>query len=254
MKILIIEDEKLTARDLENTIISIEPETQILAILQSVEDGIVFLENNKEIDLIFSDIQLGDGLSFEIFEKTNNHIPIIFCTAYNEYALEAFKTIGIDYLLKPFTKETVGRALEKYHQLQEKFTLPQSDFTTIVNLLKAQITPTKTPSIIIQQGDKIIPLDGNSIAFFFVENDYVFAYTFDQKKQILSHKLDYLEKTFTPSFFRANRQFLINRKAVKDAAYYFNRKLVANLTVPFSEKIIIGKLKTTAFIEWLAAY
>ncbi|MFP5040839.1 LytR/AlgR family response regulator transcription factor [Parasediminibacterium sp. JCM 36343] len=254
MKIVIIEDEKLTARDLQNTIVSIEPAVQILAILPSVEDAIAYLERNKDIDLIFSDIQLGDGLSFEIFEKINNHIPIIFCTAYNEYALDAFKTLGIDYLLKPFTKETVGKALGKYHQLQEKLTLLQTDFTSLLNLLKTQLAPTKTPSVIIQQGDKIIPMDGSNIAFFFVEDDYVFAYTFEHKKQLLSHKLDYLEKTFAPYFFRANRQFLVNRKAVKDAAYFFNRKMVANLTVPFSEKIIVGKLKTTAFIDWLAAY
>lgn len=251
MKIVIIEDEKLTAKDLHRTITNVEPDAEILAILYSVEEAIEYLGKNKEIDLIFSDIQLGDGLSFEIFEKTQNQIPVIFCTAYNDYALEAFKTVGIDYLLKPFTPQAVGKALEKYFHLKEKLT-PQSDFSGLMNALKQQLAPTKLPSVILQQGDKIVPLEGDKIAFFFIEDDYVFAYTFDQKKHILSQKLDALEKNFAPQFFRANRQFLINRKAVKDASHFFHRKVVVNLNIPFDEQIIVGKLKVTAFVDWLA--
>jgi DNA-binding LytR/AlgR family response regulator len=251
MKIVIIEDEKLTAKDLSRTITNIEPDAEILAILYSVEEAIEYLSQHKEIDLIFSDIQLGDGLSFEIFEKTHNQIPVVFCTAYNDYALEAFKTVGIDYLLKPFTQQSVSKALEKYFHLKERLT-PQNDFLGMMNALKQQLMPTKLPSVILQQGDKIIPLEGDKIAFFFIEDNYVFAYTFDQKKHILSQKLDTLEKTFHPQFFRANRQFLINRKAVKDASHFFHRKVVVNLNIPFDEQIIVGKLKVTAFVDWLA--
>lgn len=251
MKIVIIEDEKLTAKDLSRTISNLEPDAEILAILYSVEEAVEYLSHHKEIDVIFSDIQLGDGLSFEIFEKTQNQIPVIFCTAYNDYALEAFKTVGIDYLLKPFTQQSVSKALEKYFHLKEKLT-PQNDFSSMMNALKQQLAPTKLPSVILQQGDKIVPLEGDKIAFFFIEDDYVFAYTFDQKKHILSQKLDALEKTFAPQFFRANRQFLINRKAVKDASHFFHRKVVVNLNIPFDEQIVIGKLKVTAFVDWLA--
>ena len=101
-------------------------------------------------------------------------------------------------------------------------------------------------------GDKIIPLEGNAIALFYIEDNAVFAYTFNQKRHLLSQKLDILEKTFHPTFFRANRQFLINRKAIKDASRYFNRKIVVNLTLTFNEQIIVGKLKVTAFLDWLA--
>ena len=252
MKIVIIEDEKWTAKDLAKTITSLEPDAEIVAILPSVEESVDFLTANKDIDLIFSDIQLGDGLSFEIFEKIQNQIPIIFCTAYNEYALQAFKTVGIDYLLKPFSKVTVGKALDKYQQLKDRWTTPQNDFSAMLNVLKTQLNPNTKPSVIIQQGDKIIPLDGAKIALFYIEDDYIFAYTFDQKSHILSQKLDVLENTFSPTFFRANRQFLINRKAVKDASHGFNRKIIVNLTLPFKEQIVVGKLKITAFIEWLA--
>lgn len=252
MKIIIIEDEKLTAKDLARTITDIEPDAEIMAILPSVEDSIDYLSENTNVDLIFSDIQLGDGLSFDIFEKVQNQIPVIFCTAFNEYALDAFKTIGIDYLLKPFSKATVSKALEKYHLLKAQKEAKSDDLSYMIGLLKNQLYPAKTPSVIIQQGDKIIPLDGNHIALFYIEENYVFAYTFDQKRHLLSQKLDGLESTFTPSFFRANRQFLVNRKAVKDAAHYFNRKIVVNLNVPFNEQIIIGKLKITPFLDWLA--
>ena len=252
MKIIIIEDEKLTAKDLAKTIKGIDSDIEIIALLHSVEEAVDFLMTKPTLDLIFSDIELGDGLSFEIFEKVNNSTPIIFCTAYNEYALQAFKTVGIDYLLKPFSKNTVEKALEKYHSLKEKFAPKQDTMPHLMSLLKNQLFPTKMPSVIMQQGDKIIPLEGDRIALFYIEDNAVFAYTFDQKRHCLSQKLDLLEHTFFPTFFRANRQFLINRKAIKDASHHFNRKIVINLTLPFDEQIMVGKLKVTAFVDWLA--
>jgi two-component system, LytTR family, response regulator LytT len=252
MKIVIIEDEKWTAKDLSKTITSIDSDAEIVAMLASVEEAIDYLKDKADIDLIFSDIQLGDGLSFEIFETIQNQTPIIFCTAFNEYALKAFNTVGIDYLLKPFTKNTVSKALEKYQQLKDKMTPPQEDYSSVMNLLKNQLNLGKVPSVIMQQGDKIIPLDGATIALFYIEDDYVFAHTFDQKRHLLSQKLDGLEKIFYPSFFRVNRQFLVSRKAIKDASHFFNRKILVNLTFPFKEQIIVGKLKVTAFLEWLA--
>jgi two-component system, LytTR family, response regulator LytT len=252
MKIVIIEDEKLTAKDLAKTIKGIDSDIEIVALLHSVEEAIDFFKTNPDLDLIFSDIELGDGLSFEIFEKVNNQTPIIFCTAFNEYALEAFRTVGIDYLLKPFSKKMVEKSLEKYHSLKEKLAPQEDTIPNLMSLLKSQLFPTKTPSVIMQQGDKIIPLEGDKIALFYIEENSVLAFTFDQKSHLLSQKLDVLEKTFYPTFFRANRQFLVNRKAIKDASHYFNRKIAINLTLPFDEKIIVGKLKVTAFLDWLA--
>ena len=252
MKIVIIEDEKLTAKDLAKTIKGIDSDIEIVTLVHSVEEAIDFFSTNPELDLIFSDIELGDGLSFEIFEKVNNRIPIIFCTAFNEYALDAFKTIGIDYLLKPFSKITVKKSLEKYYSLREKLIPQNNALLDLMNLLKTQLFLSKMSSVIMQLGDKIIPLEGNAIALFYIEDNAVFAYTFNQKRHLLSQKLDILEKTFHPTFFRANRQFLINRKAIKDASHYFNRKIVVNLTLTFNEQIIVGKLKVTAFLDWLA--
>ncbi|MEL6593432.1 MAG: LytTR family DNA-binding domain-containing protein [Bacteroidota bacterium] len=253
MKIVIIEDEKLTAKDLARTIRSAEPEAEIIAMLPSVEDALEFFAEEHSIDLIFSDIQLGDGLSFEIFEQTNLKVPIIYCTAFNHYALEAFKTLGIDYLVKPFSTATVKQALEKYHTIKGEPQAEQEDYSALITMMKAQLRPQrKASSVIIQQGDKIIPLAVEKIALFFIEHDAVFAYTFEGKKHLLSQKLNELESKYNGPFFRANRQFLLNRKAVKDASHYFNRKIMVHLTIPFEEQILVGKLKVTAFLEWLA--
>jgi two-component system, LytTR family, response regulator LytT len=252
MKIVIIEDEKITAKDLAQTIVAVHPEIEIVALLHSVEEATSYLKTNKNIDLIFSDIQLGDGLSFEIFEKIERNIPIVFCTAFNEYALDAFKTAGIDYLLKPFSEDTVSKALDKYFAIKENFSHTNENLSALMDAIKNNSNPKRIASVIIQQGDKIIPLSIENIALFYIEDEYVFAYTFDQKSHILSQKMEGLEKNFSPTFFRANRQFLISRKAVKDANHYFNRKVIVNLILPFKEQITVGKLKVSAFIEWLA--
>ena len=186
MKIVIIEDEKLTAKDLAKTIKGIDSDIEIVTLLHSVEEAIDFFSTNPKLDLIFSDIELGDGLSFEIFEKVNNRIPIIFCTAFNEYALDAFKTVGIDYLLKPFSKITVEKSLEKYYSLREKLIPQNNALPDLMNLLKTQLFPSKTSSVIMQLGDKIIPLEGNAIALFYIEDNAVFAYTFNQKRHLIS--------------------------------------------------------------------
>lgn len=252
MNIVIIEDEKITARDLARTLKSVNPDIDIVSILHNVEDAIDFFSQPTELDLIFSDIQLGDGLSFNIFERIDIQTPIIYCTAFDNYALEAFKTFGIDYILKPFTQETVAAALKKYNSVKRSFGNEGNEYAKLMSLLKQEIRPQKkTSSVIVQKGDKLIPLNGEDIAIFFIEHDAVFALTFDGKKHLLSHKLNALEEKFTPTFFRVNRQFLIHRKAVKDAAQYFNRKLLVNLHVPFKEQILVGKLKVTAFLNWL---
>ncbi len=250
MKILIIEDEVLTANDLARTLVSIDSDFEIIAKIASVEEGISFFQTSPQIDLIFSDIELGDGLSFEIFQNAPYYAPIIFCTAYQQYALDAFKTTGIDYILKPFNKTAIETALIKYKNIKGNKDVEQKDMSSMIQKLRLSLTGS-LPSVIVHQGDKILPIQGKDIAFFFIENESTYIFSFDQKQFLVNQKLESLEKLF-PDFFRANRQFLINRKVIKDASQYFNRKLLVNLTIPFREQIIIGKLKTTEFITWLA--
>lgn len=254
MRIAIVEDEKPISDDLANTIQRIAPQSQIVKVLHTVEDALEYFTQEPEIDLIFSDIQLSDGLSFLIYEKTAHNIPIIFCTAYNEYALEAFNTAGIAYLLKPFSRESVEKALAKYQSL--KTNRPSSITPDYAGLIKqVQLASArKTRAVIIRQGDKIIPLAEDLIALFFIEHENVYAYSFDQKKFLISESLDDLEIIFAPGFFRVNRQFLVSRSAVRDAAHSFNRRVTVNLTLPFERSIEVGKVKVTAFIQWLAGH
>ncbi len=253
MKVVIIEDEKVTARDLKRTILALEPDIDVVAMLHSVEEGIKFFGQTNDIDLVFSDIQLGDGLSFEIFKTFQNHIPIIFCTAYNTYFAEAFQDAGIDYLLKPFTKATIEKALAKYQGLKARFTATDDDYGNMLGILENKLSP-KRNAIIIRHREKIIPLEAASIAVMYVDGGATYAYTFNQERFLLNDNMESLEQSFLPLFFRANRQYLINRKAVKDASTFFNRKLLVNLTIPFKGQILVGKLKVSAFLAWLAQH
>jgi two-component system, LytTR family, response regulator LytT len=249
-KIVIIEDEKFTAIDLADTLKRIDCNIEIVTILSSVEQALSFFRAENEFDLVFSDIQLPDGLSFDVFKSVKIKVPVIFCTAYDKYALEAFNANGIDYLLKPFNKASVSKALDKYMALKTNFKTPESNLDKLIQKLGQQFAQ-KSNSIIMYQGDKILPIEINQIALFFIENDYVFALTFESKKHILTQTLEELENLCGIDFFRANRQYLVNRKAVKDASKYFNRKIIINLNINFPEQVLVGKLKTTSFLHWL---
>lgn len=253
MKVVIIEDEKITAKDLKRTILAVEKDITIDAILHTVEDAVEYFKNNTDTDLIFSDIQLGDGLSFEIFKKMDEPVPVIFCTAYNNYFTEAFDASGIDYIMKPFSKTVIEKALSKYMNLEKRFTKNTEAYKNQFGILENKLGLRKN-AVIIRQRDKVIPIEASAIAFFYIEGKCTYVYTFQQEKFIVNENLDMLEQSFSPGFFRANRQFLINRKAIKDAQHFFNRKLIINLTIPYKEQILVGKLKTTDFIEWLSVY
>ncbi len=251
MKVVLIEDERITVNDLKRTLETIDPSIEVVATLASVEEGIDYFRSAPDVDLIFSDIQLGDGLSFAIFQETAIDIPIVFCTAYDTYLYEAFQSAGIDYVLKPFTRAALQKALEKYQRLEKRFTRTATDFGSLIELLQAPQQPRKN-AVIVRLRDKIIPLRTDDIAVLYVELGGTYAYTFNQEKFLLAENLDVLEADFRPQFFRANRQHLVNRSAVREAAQHFNRKLAVNLKVPFKETILVGKLKTRAFLDWLA--
>lgn len=250
MNIVIIEDERPIAEDLSKIIVSVADGTFIKATIQSVEDGVEYFSKSPQVDLIFSDIQLGDGLSFDIFKQTDNHIPIVFCTAFNDYALQAFETMGIDYIVKPFSEEKVANAINKYRLLkQPQVKLP--DINEVLRAIKTNMPPQSMPSVILHQGDKIIPLSGDDIALFCFRQRTVFAYTFKGKEFPINQKLDSLETKFTPFFYRTNRQYLVNRKAIESASQHFHRKIRISLKIPYQETILVGKENVTHFLNWL---
>jgi two-component system, LytTR family, response regulator LytT len=252
MKVVIIEDEKITARDLQRTILAITPTAEIVATLHSVATAIQFFKTPVSVDLIFADIQLTDGVSFNIFSEVEIKAPIIFCTAFNNYYHEAFNNMGIDYLLKPFSKLTVENALLKYQNLKNTFLNTQPQLITAITTLNESTNNNKTNTVFARERDKIIPLTSENVAIIYIENGNTYAVTFTKERYNVTHSLDELETIFGPTFFRANRQFIINKQAVKDANNFKNRKLLVNLNIAFDEQIIIGKLKITNFLSWLA--
>jgi len=250
MKLIIIEDEKVTARDLSQTIEELYPEARIEKILGTVKESISYFSNGTDADLIFSDIQLGDGLSFEIFSKVEIEVPVIFCTAFDEYALQAFKANGIDYILKPFTTDAVAAAINKYLSLRGRGiegTLPYKELERLFSSRKTM----DAGAVLVYQKDKILPIALSKIAFFCLKNGVVSLTTFDKTNYLINKNLEELEKITEPLFFRANRQFLINRKAVLDASSYLSRKLSVSLSVPSPEAITISKEKMSQFLDWL---
>jgi len=251
MRIIIIEDERLTAEDLSESILQLDPSISEIVQLRSVKEAIAYFKNNVMPDLIFSDIQLGDGLSFEIFAAVDITAPIIFCTAYDEYLLDAFKTNGIDYILKPFTKDLLEIAFNKYKKLKQKMegNLKQQ-YDAILKIFTEKL-PSKTEAILVYYQDKIMPVKLNDIALFYIENEICHLLTFSDKVYYPNKNLDELEKISGTDFFRLNRQFLVNRKAVVDASSYFSRKLLVNLSVSFSEPITVSKERTPLFLRWL---
>lgn len=253
MKILIIEDEELTASDLADTIMKVEPGANVISILKSVKEAVTYFKKSQSVpDLVFSDIQLGDGLSFEIFNKIQCTFPVIFCTAYDEYALNAFRTNGIDYILKPFSEKTISDAFAKYKILKSSFSKTNLNYDSILELFKAPVSQ-KSGSILVYHKDKIVPVKLDEIALFYIETEMTFLMTFDNNKHLINKTLEEIEKLTSDNFYRANRQYLINRRAIKEAAHYFSRKLSVTLTIPFKEKILISKERSSDFLNWLSS-
>jgi len=250
MNIVIIEDERITADELAGTINNLEPEAKIVTILSSVKTAVAYFQKNESPDLIFSDVQLGDGLSFEIFKAVKISAPVIFCTAYDEYALNAFKTNGIDYILKPSTSQTIADALAKYRSLRETFGGKIQRYDSILDaLIKRESS--KYASILVYHKEKILPVKMDEIALFYIDNEVTYLLTFASQKYVAGKTLEELEQLSGSNFFRINRQYLVNRKAVIDASRYFLRKLSVNLSIPYKEKILVSKEKTPQFLNWL---
>jgi len=254
MDVLIIEDELRAAQRLTELFTETDNSIRIVAILDSIEMAVRWFGENPSPDLIFSDIQLADGLCFDIYNQENIKVdsPIVFCTAYDEYLMHAFETNAVSYLLKPINKEQVEKALEKYQSFKQLFDTKnqQKLIGKVVNGLQ-QAQKYKS-SLIVNQGEKIIPLRTADIAFVQYDNHSVIIATVGNQHYHYSASLDLLEDQLDPHlFFRANRQFIINRNAIQNAERYFNRKLVVKLHQPTSEKIIVSKLKASEFMDWL---
>lgn len=250
MRVVIIEDEDLTAEDLAQTLMRLDPSIEICGRLASVKEALAFLSSAVHIDLIFSDIQLGDGDSFDVFMKVPPRVPIVFCTAYDQYMLDAFKNFGIDYILKPFSDQHIKNALQKYDLMKRSFNMGVMD---LLGEMEKKTAPVRQEpkSLIVSSGDRIIPLKIKDIALCYIEFDNVFVKTFSGKDYLINKSLEEMEIALHHDFFRVNRQHIINRSVVDFASTSFTRKLILKLHVEYSKKITVSREKQPVFMEWL---
>lgn len=249
MKTVIVEDEFIATQALERLIREVDKDIQVVAVLQSVEESIEWFSQNPAPDLVFMDIHLGDGSSFSVFDKTNITCPIVFTTAYDEYALKAFELNSIDYLLKPINKKDLERAIGKFRNF-----IPKNDNTDMVANILATLQLTKDiykSHFLIPYKDKLQPLAVDKIAFFYSEFKIAKITTFDGQTFTMDYSLDELSRQLDPSlFFRVNRQYIIAHKAIKDISIWFGGKLSVNLYVPMPEKVIVSRARVPGFKEW----
>lgn len=247
MRVLIIEDEAPAYRRLMKLVKECDPTAEVIGVIQSVKEGMEWLSINPAPDLILSDIQLSDDLSFKIFSNLKIQTPVIFTTAYDEYAINAFKFHSIDYLLKPINLDELKQSIEKYKSIHAP--APTTDF---VKLLKGFEVKEYRSRFLVYSGDSLFPISTVEIAYFLSEDGVTFLVHEGGKRYIINDSLDQLEEELDPKqFIRVNRQFLISAKAIQRVNNYGIQKLKLTVKPPTDIDIIVSKLRVTAFKTWL---
>ncbi|MDD7887077.1 LytTR family DNA-binding domain-containing protein [Flavivirga sp. 57AJ16] len=250
MDVIIIEDEKPSARRLQRMLKILNMEAQTM--LHSVEESIQWFENNKHPDLIFLDIQLSDGLSFEIFESIEIKSAVIFTTAYDEYALQAFKLNSIDYLLKPIDEDELAMAVKKYQERLPQKQAVTLDFNDIKKLLVNPIDRDYKKRFSVKVGQHLKLINIDDIECFYSENKGTYLYTVEGRNYLLDTTLEYLEKELEPqTFFRVNRKFFVNINAIKDMVSYTNSRLQIKLNSYRGQEVIVARERVRDFKAWL---
>jgi Response regulator of the LytR/AlgR family len=250
MKAVIVEDEIVAAQNLQRLIGQLAADIEVITVLQSVDESVEWFLQNQSPDLVFMDIHLADGSSFSIFEKVDITCPVIFTTAYDEYALKAFEVNSIDYLLKPINTKDFERAIAKFRSITTKTT---DNADLIANLLDSFKETKKIykSNFLIPHKDKLLPLAIDRIACFYTENKMTKIITTTNETFYLDNSLEDILTQLNPlQFFRANRQYIVAHKAIKDISIWFGSKLSINLSVTVPDKIIVSKARTHEFKNW----
>ena len=255
MKILIVEDEPNAARQLKELIVACETSATFEPDIDNVEDAISWFQSGKTADLVFMDIHLSDGLAFQIFESLETFVSIIFTTAYDQYAIKAFEVNSIDYLLKPISKEKLEKALSKAKKQRQFQPLNLAHLN--LERLQKMFSETKIykENFLVPFRGKLLPVPAKDFAWFEIKNSVIIGTRFDKTSLILEERsLDELTKLVNPEYFyRSNRQFLINRTAIKEVAQYFNGKLHVTMFPAPSEAVVISREKSSDFKEWMGS-
>jgi DNA-binding LytR/AlgR family response regulator len=252
MNVLIIEDEAAIARRMQKLLLEIDPEITVLDILCTIEDSVAWFKSHTEPDLVLMDIHLADGSSFEIFNDVEVNCPVIFATAYDQYAVQAFKVNSIDYLLKPVNKEDLADSLKKYKRLAVPVSVPGLDYSMLANMLGVKKND-YLKRMVIRYGDVIKAIEVKDVAYFYTDEKIVFATLTEGKSYPVDFTLDQLEKRMDPErFFRINRKFLISFESIKKMISYSKSRVKINLNPESELEVISSTERSGDFKEWLA--
>ena len=253
MKILIIEDEPFARAELIRLLHSTGREFTILEQIDTIEDSVEWLRSHPQPELIFLDIQLADGLSFDIFRQVNVSSPVVFTTAFNEYAIKAFQLNSIDYLLKPIGLEALENALRKLDEMRTVLSpqKPWLEHEQLENLLKTMNLQYKT-RILLKTGDNIKSLEITEVAYFYAEDDVVFAMLKGKIRSIVDYTLNQLETELDPKHFhRLSRGCIANVNAIKKVSKYFSSRLLVELDPPMEDKVLVSRVNVPEVLRWL---
>jgi len=265
MKVLIIEDEPFAQQEMKRLLNKCTPTLEVLAVLDSVEDAVSWFKNNEAPELIFADIELSDGSSFEIFKQVSIKAPVIFTTAYNEHALRAFKLNSIDYLLKPIDEDALQNAITKLVSLKSQFSDIKENQTSIEETAILAISQDRLESLlgmnkktfksrfmVSMANDRIGYVDTADIAYFYAHDSTCFLVTNDKRQYFINYNLEQLEQQLDPmNFFRITRKFITQIGAVVEVHRHFNSRLKVFLNPPVSDEVLISRVKVPEFLKWM---
>ncbi len=250
MKVLIIEDESLAARRLQSLIHECDSTVEVVDILESIEESVNWFRSHPAPDLVFLDIHLEDGLSFAIFDQIEVNVPLIFTTAFDEYAIKAFKLKSIDYLLKPIGQEDLCRAMTKFKNWDSD-TSAKVDLSELMEMMHVK-HPAYRERFSVTVGDKLKTIPVSDIAYIFSAASITFAVTFDNKQYALDQSIDKFASELSPvAFFRVNRQYLVSHKALLNVHVYPKSRLKLELTPSVKELVFVSIDKVPEFKRWL---
>jgi DNA-binding LytR/AlgR family response regulator len=260
MKILLVEDEPFAQQELKRMLKKFDENLEILAILDSVEETVAFFKTEAKPDLVFMDIELSDGNSFEIFTQVKVTAPVIFTTAYNEHALKAFKVNAIDYLLKPIEEDALFAAINKFKEIKEGYAgnpevadTEEIEFNNerFENLLKYASNSFKS-RFLVTMADKMKYVDIDDIAYFFAQDSTVFLVTKEKRQFIINYNLEELEQHLNPrTFFRLNRKYISSITAINDVQRHFNSRLKVSLNPSVTDEVLVSRVKVPELLSWL---
>jgi DNA-binding LytR/AlgR family response regulator len=253
MKAVIVEDESLVARELKSKISFVADDVEVIEVLSSLESAISWFKQHDQPDILFMDIQLGDGISFDLIEHVNITCPVVFTTAYDEYAIRAFKVNGIDYLLKPVDEPELKRAIDKCRTLIEKNKYMQTDLRQLLDAFTNPATSKAAykKKFIVNFRSQMIPVNTEDIACF-IKDTILFLYTFKGERHVIDFTtMDEIEELLDPTrFFRANRQSIVNSEAIQGIRSNENQKLTVLLKYPLKSEMDISREKAPSFKKW----